>query len=242
MARSIKDNFILGFRKIFSGVDVRLLAIGMENSKSSGACEGAEKDARTMFNLAKARCERTKLLLSADATKANVIREMTETCKSDLAIIFFSGHGGQQKARLKGDEADGKDELIGLYDQTMLDNEIWNIVSNAQGRVFTIFDCCHSETMYKGLVGVRPPSVPAIQVSGSLNLLCWSACADNTYAYGDNGGGMLTNAIYRNFSAGLTYDKLWDKLTSDKNLAQFEAVRRTVIGASSGFSKKKIFS
>lgn len=46
-------------------------------------------------------------------------------------------------------ETDGRDEFICCYDTGVIDNRIWDIVCKAKGRVFFIFDCCHSETMFR---------------------------------------------------------------------------------------------
>lgn len=40
------------------------------------------------------------------------------------------------------------EDCVNCFDQALLDNEIWTLICHARGRVFLIFDCCHSETMF----------------------------------------------------------------------------------------------
>ena len=132
---------------------VKLLSIGVAESKIAGRCAGADKDAKEMFEEVSSLVSPvySRLLISEEATAANVSREMAAVCSdTDLAVIFYAGHGGSQKIKYNApEELDGKDEYILLHDTYMLDDQIWNIVSKAECRVFFIFDCCHSETMFR---------------------------------------------------------------------------------------------
>jgi len=186
------------------------------------------------FNKVKPRCDYAKLLLSAQATKFAVRNEMQNVCESDLAIIFYSGHGGQQKG--SKNETDGKDEFLGLYDGPMLDNEVWSIVSQAQGRVFMIFDCCHSETMFRAIPDLLP------RRNEPLDLLCWSSCGESEVGYSTQFGGFFTNAILKNIKAGYTYDKAWKQIVKNNTLSRYETSHATILKSPSDFSDKKIFS
>lgn len=138
---------------------------------------------------------------------------------NDFVILYYSGHGGQN---YYGDssEADGKDEYLCLYDCGLLDNTIWNTISQGKN-VMLIFDCCHSETMY------RAPTFKRVAMCGarnSVNMLCWSGCPDSTYSYGSATGGEFTNSLLRNFTGTETYSELWKKISSDKVLKSYEEV------------------
>lgn len=222
-------------RKLFSSNKVKLLCIGMEESKCADNFYGAKKGITNLYNRIKPRCSYSKLLISEEATKANVIKEMQKVCDSDLAIIVYNGHGGQTKTHQN--EKDGKDEFICLYDAYMIDNEIWSIISKAKGRVFTIFDCCYSETMFQ-----FSPSKTTF-CNSPIDLLCWSSCAENAVSYGKIGyGGMLTIKINSKAKPALTYEEVWKKLIQDEELTSYETVKQTILGNESKFKKKKIFN
>lgn len=213
------------------------MSIGVENGYA-GNCPGVRHGVTRLYNKIRPRCNRAKLLLDAEANKANVVSEMSKTCDSDLAIITFCGHGGQTSGS-RG-ETDGKNELLCLYDRGMVDDEVWDIVSRAKGRVFTIFDCCHSGTMFC----FNPWSdIRIASVSGNVDLLCWSSCGDSQFSYAAGGiGGLFTACVVRNIKAGLTYSKAWDKIVNDKSFSGRGSAMSTVLSPATGFSRRKLFS
>ena len=221
------------------------VVIGMENSRFAGSCPGSRYDAERMRTLVGRYTADLAYFCDSAATHEAVAAAMRKAVEADLCIIYYSGHGGSDRfADTGADEADGKDEYLCLYDRGMRDNEIWAIISGARGRVFLVFDCCHSQTMF------RVPSVTLGRVaadslcathsaSGGIEMRCWSGCPDNTYSYGSDRGGELTNAILRHYSAGKTYDELWNAVESDASLRNYEEVQRTVIGR--GFGSSPVF-
>lgn len=216
----------------------------MENSDIAGRCPGADLDAKRMFSLISLYSNYSNLLLNKEATKSKTLEELNEICRgSDLAILFYAGHGGSSKLKNPApEEDDGKDEMIFLNDKVLIDDEIWNVISKASGRVFLIFDCCHSETMFRlktpekllasGLRGQKTPLV---------DMLCWSGCADDKTSQGWINGGFFTNAILKHFHPDKTYDELWSLISSDVNLAKAEIVKRTILRPDSEFIGKAIF-
>ncbi len=87
-----------------------------------------------------------------DAFRSHLIKRAQ---KGDVAIFYFSGHGGQEIAprELRRYEADGKLEGLVCYDSNikgepkLIDKELrWLIYQLAEKEctVITIFDCCHS--------------------------------------------------------------------------------------------------
>jgi hypothetical protein len=230
------DSLVFKMRKVFSSKKVKLLSIGLEHSAKYGNCEGAGKGARRLFEKIKPRCNYSKLLIDGEATKANVVSEIQKVCDSDLAIITYAGHGGQKSGNQN--ETDGKDEFLALYDQPLVDNEIWNIVSKANGRVFCIFDCCHSETMFRGFEN------PMMERGGNLpDLLCWASCVENQVGYTvENSGGFCTSFIIKNAHWNFSYEDAWKKISNAENLAKHELVKQTLLRSDSKFKVEKLFS
>lgn len=214
-----------------------VVCIGVENGWA-GACPGAAVDAKRMAKLLKLQAGNAKLLLDKDATVNSVKAALSDAVKSDFTVVFYSGHGGQDT---HGDssEADGKDEFMCLYDAPLYDNDIWRILSKGK-RVVLICDCCHSATMYRtALFSSKSKMMKSSKDSSQVQMLCWSGCPDNTYSYGSDEGGWLTNTLLKYFDATLTYQELWSKVKSDKALKRYEDVQETVIGTD--FRNLKIF-
>ena len=220
---------------------VSVVVIGVENSKWAGSCLGARIDSSRMFSFfdQNLRGADIHLLQDGGATKSAVRSAMTKAVSSELAIIFYSGHGGSEPFKGTGpEEEDGRDEFLCLYDTYMKDNDVWDIVSRSKGRVWLIFDCCHSETMYRS-VGVTMSSVGDVSaLSSGMSMLCWSGCSDEKYSYGTEDGGELTNAFLRKYEKGMTYDRLWKRISSDGILLKHQKPKRTRIG--SGFSNRAV--
>lgn len=232
---------INGIDQMVSGEKTSAVVIGVENGIFAGKCPGSLKDADDMAKLLKKHTSDVQVLKDQKATAAAVYSAINKAVESDLAIIYFSGHGGSECSP-GSDEADGCDEYICCFDQALLDNEIWTLVCHARGRVFLIFDCCHSETMFKSpgmkfnlaqrvfssARGVKMPS-----------MLCWSGCPDDSYSYGSDQGGEFTSVLLRYAQSSKSYDDVWKKLSRDTSLAAKQQVRATKIGSFD--TKKSIF-
>ena len=213
-----------------SSGSVGIVIVGMGNSAKYGKCLGADVDAETMREILKKYGNPT-VLTNSSATKQNVVAALNKASQSDLMIFYYSGHGGSDRI------GDVKDEYLCLYNTYMLDNDIWKVVEGAKGRVVLIFDCCHSETMF------RDPGVDFSEIKDKIErsradvrMICWSGCPDDSYSYGGADGGVLTNAIRDSYKRGRTYAEVW-KYASRKAASQ--SPRKTVLGKS--FEKNLIF-
>lgn len=221
-----------------------IVIVGMKNSAKFGKCLGADVDATTMTNMLSA-YGKPVVLRDAQARKAAVVAALSEAIKADLCIFCYSGHGGSERfadTKFDASEPDGKDEYLCLYDTYLKDTEIWNIISKAKGRVFMVFDCCHSATMFRSATGTEEDvkSEPftmqmldgiVLPQGATTNLLVWSGCPDDNYSYGDASGGVLTNAIKKSFDKDRTYDEVWEKA---KKLAADQHPQRTQLGEGFG--------
>lgn len=103
----------------------------------------------------------TTTLTTQSVTRGAVIAELdrlaTLSKPGDLVVWTNSSHGGQLPDR-SGDEADGLDETICLWDGEMVDDEIYKLLAKFEAgvRVVVISDSCHSGTMVR-LVGDNAP-------------------------------------------------------------------------------------
>lgn len=96
-----------------------------------------------------------------------------------------------------------------------------------------MFDCCHSETMFRtpGVTMRCAVARLAAPRSGShVSMLCWSGCPDDSYSYGSASGGEFTSALLRYAQSSKSYDDVWKKISTDAALARQQQVRATKIG------------
>lgn len=232
-----QDNFTI------SGTNsaVKAIVVGVENGWA-GPCPGSLLDTKTMTSmLQQANVTDITCMTDSNATVNNVINAFKSALDSELIIFYYSGHGGSQPKQNMNDafEVDGNDEYLCLYDSGLLDDDIWKLVTMAKGKVFLIFDCCHSETMFRqpGLkLNKTKISSNIMSARSSISMLCWSGCPDNTYSYGSSKGGQFTNAIKRYFKPNMTYDELWNKVVTDDVLRSYQICRMTKIGLDFGSS------
>ena len=229
---------------------VTYVCVGMEKSKRFGECPGCKYDSERMDKLFRDTFGyKGSLFQSEKATRDVVVRAIKDAVKAttedSLFIFYYSGHGGQEYLGSPNTSepsgADEEDEYLCLYDTYLLDDEVWNMISKCKGRVFLIFDCCHSQTMFRSVatevsiargLGVplenkmvksrgfnfKPRAIPL--ETDSLRMLCWSGCLEKEYSYGSSRGGVMTNSMLARWSNGMSYDNLWKYIETDVNKAQ----------------------
>jgi len=123
----------------------------------SGDLVACEFDAKDMATLATAQRMKATTLLTARATRANVLKAIRAAAKSlsagSLFFLTYSGHGGQIPD-VTGEEEDKKDETWCLYDGELIDDELFNELAGfAEGvRVLVLSDSCHSGTVTRARV------------------------------------------------------------------------------------------
>lgn len=81
----------------------------------------------------------------------------------DILLVHYSGHGTYVKDR-NGDEADGYDEALYLYDGALIDDDIKEILNKIPEGVTVVllFDCCYSGTITRSL-SPRPQKIRFVQ-------------------------------------------------------------------------------
>ncbi len=141
----------------------KALIAGIPSHFQGGARQGIEIDISIMENmLSEYGFEIEKLTNEAMTTGSlrNKLKEYQSLGPDDVFVFYYSGHGAQIPDS-NGDEADGKDETIVLYDHPMdgsstgllVDDEMYSLLVNIPAKKFVFFDSCHSGSAYKSSSG-----------------------------------------------------------------------------------------
>ena len=96
----------------------------------------------------------------------NKIEEIAQSLNSgDRFIIHYSGHG-TQVIDANGDEKDGYDEALYLYDGVLIDDDINKILSQIQDGVtcLVLLDSCFSGTATRE-IGVKPKFIRLFDIT-----------------------------------------------------------------------------
>jgi hypothetical protein len=115
----------------------------------TGDLRGCEFDANDMQAIAKTCGFDTKILLTKEATSANVIAGIKDAAsklqKGDIFLCTDSSHGGQVPDT-HHEEDDAKDETWVLYDRQLVDDELFALWGTFKPgvRIIVLSDSCHS--------------------------------------------------------------------------------------------------
>ena len=184
-------------------------------------------------------------------TIKNYVLGMTS---GDILLIHYSGHGSQVWDK-EGDEPDGYDETLYLYDGNFTDDEFNEVLSLIPegAKVIIALDSCHSGTATKDLRRGRfmpPEEMPKKKLnrrkklgsSSEMNWNVFSGCRDNQTsadAYIDGRyNGAFTWAWLKSFSPEMTY-KEWLNATV---YALYKAKYEQVPTLEGSFVDEKVFS
>lgn len=124
----------------------------------SGELTACEADATSMSKLLSAQGFNCTVFYTKKATSAAVLGKLREHARTlvagDVLCFTNSSHGGQvQDAARGGDEVDGWDETLCLWDREVIDDELWQLWSEfaAGVRIVMLSDSCHSGTVSRAL-------------------------------------------------------------------------------------------
>ncbi|HHL19251.1 MAG TPA: hypothetical protein ENJ33_05905 [Thiothrix sp.] len=138
---------------------------------------GCHNDVERFSNVLKSRFNTTtkniKLLLSSNATKANIIAgfktHLAQAGEGDTVVVYYSGHGSQERApEVFWDmEPDRQNETIVCHDSRtgagdLADKELRFLIAQLAKKkphIVVIFDCCHSGGATRGTETVLPQAV-----------------------------------------------------------------------------------
>ena len=188
-------------------------------------CWGCELDVDNIHRILKPKGYSISVLKTTEATSSNVlngIRTAASKLKSgDIFVFYYSGHGSQQPD-VNGDELDGHDETLVLYDRQITDdhlNEVWPEFSDGV-RIVMVSDSCNSGNNYRGVRDVPSNMALPICLSGCLDgknmnaqMIHYSGCREDQTAMGYVTGGAFTMAFCRALVHGgvTNYPALYDQ-------------------------------
>lgn len=200
---------------------------------SSSDLQGCVNDANDWSKLLQLNGFETKIILDNQVTRKNLLAELENLITSaeadDTVVFTYSGHG-TNVIDTSGDEGDGYDEALYVYDGILLDDELRAVIQKTKPGVHLVIisDSCFSGTVTR----VSPTGIPRYmktdEIPSHFKLkkkllseedmveILVSGCDDDEYSYDAyiNGrwcGAFSTNAIsviqdkltYNEFYAGL---------------------------------------
>lgn len=117
--------------------------------------------------------ENVAFLLNADATSWNFVAALDDldaADENDLLFVFFSGHGGRVPDDDPGEEADGYDEVLYLYDSAWISDDAFEryLAHVPMRRIVVMVDSCFSGGQLGGSAVPSEPSGWAADWSADL--------------------------------------------------------------------------
>ena len=224
----------------------KAICVGINNYPgTANDLKGCINDATDWDNLLKSFGFETELILDNQATKHTIVNKfdnlVTQADAGDVIVFTYSGHGTSVNDT-SGDETDGYDEALYVYDGVLLDDSLRTTINKVKPgvQITVISDSCFSGTVTRALdadtpgqprffpTDVIPPG--AIRVKSFLSdedmaEVLVTGCDDSEYSYdayinGRWSGAMSANAInviktdFNQTYLGF-YNKLRDLLPSD---------------------------
>jgi metacaspase-1 len=128
---------------------------------------GCENDATLMSQIAQSQGFSALPILGASATANNIRQTIANAAQNlnagDILLLTYSGHGSQMIDELNGDEDDGMDETLVLFDRNLIDDELYVLWSFFRPgvRILFITDSCHSGTV------AQMPQIDSIEESNN---------------------------------------------------------------------------
>jgi hypothetical protein len=226
----------------------KAVCVGINNYPgTSNDLKGCINDANDWAGLLGSFGFQTSKILDDQATKKNILDSIknliAEASAGDVVVFTYSGHGTSVLDQ-SGDEADSFDEALYVYDGTILDDELREIIAGAkkEAQIVIITDSCFSGTVTKAIAeesakprfietDVIPPSavlkkrfLSKVSDESMLEILL-SGCSDKEYSYDAfiNGkwNGALTAYAVSLIESGQTYNEFYSKLRSRLPSAEY---------------------
>jgi hypothetical protein len=193
--------------------------------------EGCENDVRRITDIALDKGYDVNILLGADMTRENVLKELRATIAKlkigDTLLLQRSSHGTQVNFDFNNDEADQTDEaFITRFGDIVLDDEWSNELQKIPSGVFVfvIDDLCFAGGMSRSLTvanrAVRRADamdwyrhndrrIPKPDIRNMKATFLWfAACQENQTALDGSENGLFTEAILKCLPQSTTYRQL----------------------------------
>lgn len=167
-----------------------------------------------------------------DNIKQKIKNVATSTNEHDRILIYYSGHGSNIDD-VNGDESDGRDETLYVYDGHLVDDDLNGYLNEIKSREMVILlDSCHSGTATKSLpqnrygqnvghvkafnvqnnstrgIGRKNFSVETTDTLSSAGYLAIGAAQDNQQALATSRGSYFTKALLENLENYRTKQKI----------------------------------
>lgn len=198
---------------------------------------GCVNDCNAMKSLFLSKGFSVTTLLNSACTKNGFISILKEiiagAVAGDIIAISYSGHG-THVADKNGDEIDGYDEALYLYDNVLIDDEIREVLDtiDLDITVLIFLDSCFSGTSTRKISDVAEYSkikyvtTDVVDITKAVtklvkdnireNEIFFSACADDEYSYDAyiNGSynGAFTYYLIKSFLDGASYESWFEAL------------------------------
>lgn len=185
-------------------------------------CLGCELDVDNIARILDPLEYQSRVLKTKAATAKAVLGELEKAasqCEAgDLFLFYFSGHGGQNDDG-DGEEEDGQDETLVVYDREIIDDEIDAVFRKFRAgvRIFMLSDSCNSGTNYR-MLGINVSRSTPIAMFTKKNraarharsagsemqaqLIHYGGCRDGATSAGYEDGGEFTKALCAVWNGG----------------------------------------
>lgn len=170
-------------------------------------CAGCEMDVKNLQKMLEPLNYNVKTLKTSQATAENILKELENAAsilrKGDIFVFFYAGHGGQQPDE-SGDEPDGRDETLIVYDREIIDDELnktW-LKLKAGVRIVMISDSCNSGSNYRRVDSNVSNPTPIVAIPDrkvleemKAQMIHMGGCRDGFSSMGHPDGGEFTLAL-----------------------------------------------
>jgi hypothetical protein len=147
-----------GARGRVYGVFVGISEYGGRATDLRYTADDARRVARAIGDGARMRSEDALILTDRQATSANVreaVRRLGQQAgPEDLFVFFYSGHGNRiERREFQSADPDGRDETLELYDRSLTDDEMNDILGSVRARAaLIVLDACFSGGFSKDII------------------------------------------------------------------------------------------
>ncbi len=214
----------------------KAVCVGINNYPGiSNDLKGCVNDANDWADLLEISNFQVEKILDENAVKKNILSALdslvTNAVPGDEIVFTYSGHG-TSVIDTSGDEPDGYDEALYVYDGVLLDDALRAVFQKAKPdvHIVVISDSCFSGTVTRALISeagkpryVKTDDIPAnaklikpfLSEDDMIEILL-SGCSDSEYSYDANinnrwNGAMSAYAILE-IRKGQTYNEFYEKL------------------------------